>query len=45
MTDIRNDNPSGFSLNLPDTFGGSDGGFGTSPSLENHSYEPSGPGG
>ncbi len=45
MTDIRNDNSSGFGLNLADTFGGSDGGFGTSTSLENDSYEPSGSGG
>ncbi len=42
MTDITNDNPSGFSLNLSDTFGGSDSGFGTSPSLESDTYEPSG---
>ncbi len=45
MTDIRNDNPSGFSLDLGDTFGGTDGGFGTSPSLGHDSYEPSASGG
>ena len=45
MTDIRNDNPSGFSLDLGDTFGGTDGGFGTSPSLGHDGYEPSASGG
>ena len=45
MSDIRNDNPSGFSLGLTDTFGGSDSGFRTSTLLDTDTYEPSNSGG